>query len=236
MGEKSYKYFTGYFYDNHKFKPLNIILPKTNAYIKSYHGQIKWMDFLIEDDDLLEKSNTIWDKVCADIKKEFDSEPSEPVYNKEYLKTKIKSHSNKVTDFYDKKILKETPNHTCLAVISLDSALKKDDNYYPQLPLKECKYIEKKVVRHINYNLSDFSSSNESDEGYLSVNDFWESCLEKVYFENVFFWESNFEHVFWETNFENVFSKRAILKYFVENNSENVFFRMYFWGSNCERV
>ena len=44
------------------------------------------MYFLIEDDDLLEKYNTIWDKVSADIKKEFDHEP---VYNKEYLKTKI---------------------------------------------------------------------------------------------------------------------------------------------------
>ena len=29
-------------------------------------------------------------------------------------------------------------NHTCLAVISLDSALKKDDSYYPQVYLKEC--------------------------------------------------------------------------------------------------
>ena len=33
------------------------------------------MYFLIEDDALLEKYNTIWDKVSADIKKEFDSEP-----------------------------------------------------------------------------------------------------------------------------------------------------------------
>ena len=56
-------------------------------------------------------------------------------------------------------------NHTCLAVISLNSALKKDDNYYLQVFLKECKYIEKKVVRHIHDNLSDFSySSFESDE------------------------------------------------------------------------
>ena len=30
--------------------------------------------------------------------------------------------------------------------------------------LKECKYIEKKVVMHINDNLSDFSYSDESDE------------------------------------------------------------------------
>ena len=34
--------------------------------------------------------------------------------------------------------------------------------------LKECKYIEKKVIRHINNNASDFSSSNESDEEQLS--------------------------------------------------------------------
>ena len=52
-------------------------------------------------------------------------------------------------------------NHTCLAIISLDSALKKDENYYPQVFLKECKYIEKKVNRHINENLSDISSSGE---------------------------------------------------------------------------
>ena len=40
-------------------------------------------------------------------------------------------------------------NHTCLAVIGLDSALKKNDNYYPQVFLKECKYIEKKTIGHI---------------------------------------------------------------------------------------
>ena len=55
------------------------------------------MYFLIEDDDLLEKYNTIWDKVSANIKKEFDSEP---VDNKKFLKPKIKSHSDEVTDFY----------------------------------------------------------------------------------------------------------------------------------------
>ena len=85
------------------------------------------MYFLIEDDESLEKYNTIWDKVSADIKKEFDSEL---VSDKNYLKTKIKSHRDEVTDFYDKKIPKVDCNHTCLAVISFDSALKKDDNYY----------------------------------------------------------------------------------------------------------
>ena len=60
------------------------------------------MYFLIEDSDLLEKYSTIWDKVSADIKKEFDIEI---VYNKNYLKTKIKFHRAEVTDFYDEKFL-----------------------------------------------------------------------------------------------------------------------------------
>ena len=93
--------------------------------------------FLIENDDLLEKYDIIWDKFSTNIKREFDSEP---VYNKIFLKTKIISHGDEVT------------------------TLKEDENYYLQVFLKECKYIEKKVIRHIDNNLSKFSSSDESDE------------------------------------------------------------------------
>ena len=41
--------------NDHKFKPLHIMLPKTNAYVKSCDVQTTWMYFLIEYDDLLEK-------------------------------------------------------------------------------------------------------------------------------------------------------------------------------------
>ena len=85
------------------------------------------MYFLIEDDDLLEKYNTIWDKVSAHIKK-----GQRACQQNFFLKIKIKSHGDEVTDFYDKEIPKVDSNHTCLAVISLDSTLKKDENYYPQ--------------------------------------------------------------------------------------------------------
>ena len=50
------------------------MLPRTRLYVKHYDGQTKWIYFLIE--DLLEIYNTIWDKVSADIRKEFDSEPA----------------------------------------------------------------------------------------------------------------------------------------------------------------
>ena len=79
-----------------------ILLPKTSAYVKSYGGQTKWMYFLTEDIILFniklilrEKYNTFWDNVSTDIKKEFDSKP---VFNKEFLKTKIKSHVDEVKD------------------------------------------------------------------------------------------------------------------------------------------
>ena len=44
------------------------MLTKTSTYVKIYDGQTKWMYFLIQDDGLLDKYNTIWDKVSADIK------------------------------------------------------------------------------------------------------------------------------------------------------------------------
>ena len=74
--------------------------------------------------------------LSADIKNRFDSEP---VYNKFFLKTKIRSRGDKIhRDFYDKKIPEVESTNTCLAVINLDSTLKKDDNYYPKVFLKVC--------------------------------------------------------------------------------------------------
>ena len=59
------------------------------------------------------------------------------------LKIKIKSYGDEVTDFYDKEISTVDSKHTCLAIISLNSALKKDENHYPQGLLKVYKYIGK---------------------------------------------------------------------------------------------
>ena len=93
---------------------------------------------------------------------------SEPVYNKIFLKTKTKSYGDKITDFYDKEIPNADCNHTFLAVISLDSAFNKDGTYYSQVFLKECKYIKKKLIRHIVDNLErssdDSDDSDDSDE------------------------------------------------------------------------
>ena len=63
------KYFIVYLYNDHRVKPLHKILPKTSSYVKSYDGQTKWLIFLIEDVNVIEKYYTIWDKASANITK-----------------------------------------------------------------------------------------------------------------------------------------------------------------------
>ena len=95
------------------------------------------MFFFIED-DLLEKCNTIWDKVGAVIKKNL-------IANLSTIK------KNKISWWWSCRFLcKKNPtvnsSDTCLAIISLCSAFKKDKNYYPQVFLKECKYAKQKIT------------------------------------------------------------------------------------------
>ena len=52
------------------------MFPDISAAVKSYDGQTKWMNFLIEDDGLLEKYDTIWDKVSTDIKEKLTASQS----------------------------------------------------------------------------------------------------------------------------------------------------------------
>ena len=85
-----------------------------NGYVKYFKG-IKYMNFLVHDKELLQKYNEIWDKVKNLFKKEFNSEP---VYNYEYIKTKINSYN---INFYGNKIPREHKRYTCLSVILLDS-------------------------------------------------------------------------------------------------------------------
>ena len=62
------------------------MLPKISAYAKGYDEKTKWKYFLIEDYELVEKYNTILDKISANLEKEFDGEP---VYYKWLWKIKI---------------------------------------------------------------------------------------------------------------------------------------------------
>ena len=61
-------------------------------------------------------------------------------------------------------------NYICVAVILIGFVLKKDENFYPQVFLKEYKYIEKdeKVIRCITDDLKFFSDNSSEDNCYKS--------------------------------------------------------------------
>ena len=60
--------------DDYKIRPFTMILPKTSAYVKNQNGESKWMYFLIEGDELLEKYNDICNKVSSFIEMKFHRE------------------------------------------------------------------------------------------------------------------------------------------------------------------
>ena len=76
---------------------------------------------------------------------------------------------NEVTNLYDKKIPKVDSNHKCLAVISLDSALKKDGNNYLQVFLKKCKCIQKKLFGIYLIILFDNNNNNNNNNNDNSI-------------------------------------------------------------------
>ena len=96
-GEKNCKYFIGSIDDDHKIKPLFIMLSKTHGYVKSCDCETKWMYFLFEED------GNIWNKVRNNIKKKFERET---IYNKNFWKLKHKLMCMKQHIFMMKILLK----------------------------------------------------------------------------------------------------------------------------------
>ena len=72
--EEGYKYFIGYREDE-IVKPLCIILPQMNGYIKYFENGGKNMSFLIKNDEVGEKYEEIWNVIKDKLDIKFHSEP-----------------------------------------------------------------------------------------------------------------------------------------------------------------
>ena len=82
-----------------------------------------------------------------------------------YIKTKIKIYCDRVnTNFQGKKVPKENASYKCLSLIMLDSVIRVNKKYYPQILMEECKYviIKNKIENLINNDLN-LSSSDQSN-------------------------------------------------------------------------
>ena len=108
------------------------------------------MSFRVNNKQLLEKYNEIWEKVEMLMSIDFESKP---VYGDDdkNIKTKIKIYAGSmVTNFHNKVIPKEKAPCKCLSVIMLDSAIKVSKKYYTQTFLEECKYVQENI-KNDNY-------------------------------------------------------------------------------------
>ena len=63
-------------------------------------------------------------------------------------------------------------HYTCIACITIDSVMKMDKKYFPQVYLEECKYKIKKIQmpRFINTELKSDSSDSSDSEIELEYN------------------------------------------------------------------
>ena len=88
---------------------------------------------------------------------------SDVIYNDQYIKTKVKTFKMVKTLFDNDKIPEERVEYKCIPCISVDSVLKIEKKYYPQVYLEQCKYKikEREIKSLIDYNLMD--SDYESD-------------------------------------------------------------------------
>ena len=84
--DEGFKHFIDYL-KGEIIKPLCIILPQMNGYIKYFENGNKNMSFLIKNDEMWDKYDNIWD-VIKD--KQGIKCHSEPVCKYKYLKSKVR--------------------------------------------------------------------------------------------------------------------------------------------------
>ena len=87
----------------------------------------------IEDDEVYLKYNDIWNKIKKLLGGIILS--SDIIYDNQYIKTKVKTFKMVKTLFDNDKIPDEKIEYECIPCISVDSVLKIEKKYYPQVYL-----------------------------------------------------------------------------------------------------
>ena len=115
------KYFIGY-QEDEIVKPLCIMLPQMNGYIKYFENGGKNMSFLIKNSELWQKYEDIWNVIKNKLGITFHSQS---VYENKYLKAKVREFNGNIkTNFLGNNVPDENTCYTCISCITLDSVLK----------------------------------------------------------------------------------------------------------------
>ena len=162
LNDITHKYFCGYL-NNDVIKPLCVILPEMNGYIKYFDDGGKNMSFVIDDEKVYEKYDEIWNVVKSLLILKF---AASPIRNDKYILAKLKIFKKKNLATFNNNIVPIEKNHyICIPAIDIDSVLKIDKKVYPQVYLEECKYKlkKRKIVSFID---SEIIDDSDSDDGY----------------------------------------------------------------------
>ena len=163
LNDETYKHFCGYLINN-VVKPICVILPQMNGYIKYFEDGGKNMSFVTDDEKVYEKYDEIWNVVKRLLKLKFTVGL---IRNDKYILAKLKIFRKKnLTTFNNNNVVpKEKNYYICIPAIDIDSVLKTDKKAHPQAYLEECKYKlkKKKLVSFID---SEIIDDSDSDDGY----------------------------------------------------------------------
>ena len=165
LNDTTYKYFCGYL-NNDVIKPLCVILPQMDGYIKYFDNGGKNMSFVTNDKEVYKKYDEIWNVVKGLLKLKF---AASPIRDDKYILAKLKIFKKKNLTTFNNNIVPIEKNHyICIPAIDIDSVLKIDKKAYLQTYLEECKYKlkKRKIVSFIDSEIIDDDSDDGDDDGY----------------------------------------------------------------------
>ena len=111
--------------------------------IKCFENGSKNMSFFVEDDEVWDKYDKIWDVIKNKLNIKFHSEL---VYEYKYLKAKVREFNGVIkTNFLNNGMPKENIYYSCIACITIDSVINFNKKNHPQICLEECQYRIKKT-------------------------------------------------------------------------------------------
>ena len=163
INETTCKYYVGYCKDD-LIRPLCVIMPQMNGYIKYFSDGGKNMAFISDDKDVYDKYGAIWNKIGKLLKLKCSVNA---IRDEKYVCCKLKIFGGVVwSTFTDNVVPVEKQCYLCIAAIDIDSALKVDKKVYPQAYLEQCKYKlkKRKPVDFIDIDIIDDSEHSEESE------------------------------------------------------------------------
>ena len=169
LNDTTYKYFCGYL-NNDVIKPLCVILPQMNGYIKYFDNGGKNMSFVTDDKEVYGKYDEIWNVVKSLLKLKF---AASPIRDDKYILAKLTIFKKKNLTTFNNNIIPIEKDH-CIYIpaIDIDSVLKIDKKEYPHAYLEECKYKlkKRKIISFIDSEIIDDDDSDD-DNCYDSDNE-----------------------------------------------------------------